>query len=245
VISNSCSDKRFCYRQTSPDTRNKRKKTQLYNATTICLGLGGRKKHTHTTDKLFLQVQTSVGGATAPSALTPPSAESDPASDSNTVGGSPPRRKMSTPRLGHRRQGLLQEPGPSRRLDRPLRSLSQLSPEDISLAHGFGRPTPGLVLLVDNLARFQLPLHASSAWEVTCSWANEVSSRANSASVHAHTAASGSGSSQSSRGFSLTEQEKPRAARPIEPRDSYASRIRISHSSPSARGNSHLVKRSS
>jgi hypothetical protein len=25
------------------------------------LGLGGRKKHTHTTDKLFLQVQTSVG----------------------------------------------------------------------------------------------------------------------------------------------------------------------------------------
>jgi hypothetical protein len=56
----------------------------------ICLGLGGRKKHTHTTDKLFLQVQTSVGGAAAPSASTPPSAESDPALDSNTVGGSPP-----------------------------------------------------------------------------------------------------------------------------------------------------------
>jgi hypothetical protein len=43
--------------------------------------------------------------------------------------------------------------------------------------------------------------YASSAWEVTCSWADEVSSRANSASVHADTAASGSGSSQSSRGF--------------------------------------------
>jgi hypothetical protein len=26
---------------------------QLYNTTIICLGLGGRKKHTHTTDKLF------------------------------------------------------------------------------------------------------------------------------------------------------------------------------------------------
>jgi hypothetical protein len=122
------------------------------------LGLGGRKKHTHTTDKLFLQVQTSIRGAAAPSASTPPSAESDPALDSNTVGGSPPRRKMSAPRLGHRRQGLLQEPSPSRRLDRPLRSLSQLTPEDISLAHGLGSPTSGLVPPVDDLARFQLPL---------------------------------------------------------------------------------------
>jgi hypothetical protein len=122
------------------------------------LGLGGRKKHTHTKDKLFLQVQTSVGGAAAPSASTPPSAESDLASDDDTGEGSPPRRKMSAPRLGHRRQGLLQEPGPSRWLDRPLRSLSQLSPEDISPAHGFGNPTPGLVPPVDDLARFQPPL---------------------------------------------------------------------------------------
>jgi hypothetical protein len=62
---------------------------------------------------------------------------------------------MSAPCLGHRRQGLLQEPGPSRRLDRPLRSLSQLSPEDISPAHGLGSPTLGLVLPVDDLAKFQ------------------------------------------------------------------------------------------
>jgi hypothetical protein len=98
------------------------------------------------------------GGAAAPSASTPPSAESGPTSDGNTVGGSPPRRKMSAPRLGHRRQGLLQEPGPSRRLDQPLRSLSQLTPEDISPAHGLGSPTPGLVPPVDDLARFQPPL---------------------------------------------------------------------------------------
>jgi hypothetical protein len=136
----------------------RRKETQLYNATTICLGLGGHKKHTHTTDKLFLQVQTSIGGAAAPSASSPPSAESVPASDGDTGERSPPRRKMSAPRPGHRRQGLLQEPGPSRRLDRPLRSLSQLSPEDISPAHGFGSPTPGLVPPVDDLARFQPPL---------------------------------------------------------------------------------------
>jgi hypothetical protein len=74
------------------------------------------------------------------------------------AGGSPPRRKMSAPRLGHRSQGLLQEPGPSRRLDRPLRSLSQLSPEDISPAHGLGSLTPGSVPPADDLARLQPPL---------------------------------------------------------------------------------------
>jgi hypothetical protein len=131
---------------------------QLYNATTICLGLGGRQKHMHTIDRLFLQVQTSVEGAAAPSASTPPSVESDPASDGDTGEGSPPRRKMSAQRLGHRRQGLLQEPGPSRRLDRPPRSLSQRSTADISPAHGLGNPTPGLVPPVDDLARFQPPL---------------------------------------------------------------------------------------
>jgi hypothetical protein len=124
----------------------------------ICLGLDSRKKHTHTTNKLFLQVQTSIGGAAAPSASSPPSAESDPASDGDTGEGSPPQRKMSALRLGHRRQGLPQKPGPSRRLNRPLCSVSQLSPEDISPAHGLGSPTPGLVSPVDDLARFQPPL---------------------------------------------------------------------------------------
>jgi hypothetical protein len=116
------------------------------------------QKTSRTTDKLFLQVQTSTGGAAAPSASSPPSAESGPASDGDTSRGYPPRRKMSAPRLGHRRQGLLQEPGPSRRLDRPLRSLSQLSPEDISPAHGLDSLTPGLAPPVDDLARFQPPL---------------------------------------------------------------------------------------
>jgi hypothetical protein len=62
---------------------------------------------------------------------------------------------MSAPRLGHHRRGLLQKPGPSRWLDRPLRSLSQLSPEDISPAHGLGNPTPALVPPVDGPARLQ------------------------------------------------------------------------------------------
>jgi hypothetical protein len=57
-----------------------------------CLGLSGRKKHTHTTDKLFLQVQASVEGAASPSASFPPSAELGPASDDNTG------ERISTPR---------------------------------------------------------------------------------------------------------------------------------------------------
>jgi hypothetical protein len=97
-------------------------------------------------------------GAAAPSASSPPSAESGPASDGDMGEGSPPRRKMSAPRLGHRRQGFLQKPGPGRRLNRPLRSLSQLSPKDVSPAHGLGSPTPASVPLVDDLARFQPPL---------------------------------------------------------------------------------------
>jgi hypothetical protein len=148
-MSDSATDKQVLILET------RGKETQLYNTTMICLGLDGRKKHTHTIDKLFLQVQTSVRGATTPLASTPPSVESDPASDSDTVGGSPLRRKMSTLRLSHRRQDLLQEPGPSIRLDRPLRSLSQLSPEDTSPAHGLGSPSPGLVLPVDDPARLR------------------------------------------------------------------------------------------
>jgi hypothetical protein len=54
----------------------------------------------------------------------------------------------------------------------------------------------------------------------------------NSASVRADTATPGFGSSKSGRGVPLTNPEKPRTARPTEPRDSYASGIRIPHSSP-------------
>ena len=169
-------------------------------------------------------------GAAAPSASTTPSAKSDRASDGNAVGGSPLRRTTSAPRPGHRRQGLLQEPGPSRRLGRPPRSLSQLSPEDISPAHGLGNSTPASVPPVDDPARLR-PTKSSF--------------RANSASVRADTATPGFGSSKSGRGVPLTKQEKPPTSRPTEPRDSYASGIQIPHSSPSTQGNSHLVKRSS
>jgi hypothetical protein len=56
--------------------------------------------------------------------------------------------------------------------------------------------------------------------------------RANSAPVHADIATPGLGSSKSGQGVPLTELEKPQTTRPTKPRDSYASGIRIPHSSP-------------
>jgi hypothetical protein len=56
--------------------------------------------------------------------------------------------------------------------------------------------------------------------------------RANSASIRADIATPSLGSSKSGQGVSLTKLEEPRTTRSIEPRDSYASGIRIPHSSP-------------
>jgi hypothetical protein len=62
---------------------------------------------------------------------------------------------MPAPRSGHHSQGLLQGPDLGRQLDRLLRSLSQLSPEDISPAHDLSSMTPRLVPLTDDLAKLQ------------------------------------------------------------------------------------------
>jgi hypothetical protein len=81
---------------------------QLYNTIIRCLGLSGRKKHTHTTDKLFLQVQTEARGAAAPSATFPPSAESGPASDGDTGGRISTSKKDANTALGPSRPGSSQ-----------------------------------------------------------------------------------------------------------------------------------------
>jgi hypothetical protein len=73
-----------------------------------CLGLGGCNKHTHTTDKLFLQVQTSTEGATAPSALFPPSAGSGLASDDDTGGRISTSKEDANTALGPSQLGFLQ-----------------------------------------------------------------------------------------------------------------------------------------
>jgi hypothetical protein len=81
------------------------KKTQLYNTTIRCLGLGGHKKHTHTTDKLFLQVLTSIEGAATPSATFPPSADPGPASDGGSGGRISTSKEDASTTLGPSRSG--------------------------------------------------------------------------------------------------------------------------------------------
>jgi hypothetical protein len=121
------------------------------------------------------------------------------------------------PRLGHRRRGLLREPGPSRRLDRPLVASASCPP----------RTSARLVASATRLRRwsrqrtarpgsgrrsfFLSQLCLCPCWH-RCLRLQLITERPR---------------------VPLTKQEKPRAARPTEPRDSYASGIRIPHSSPS------------
>jgi hypothetical protein len=150
-------------------------------------------------------------------ASTTPSARADLASDGDAVRGSPLWRTTSSPRPGHRCQGLLRESGPSRRLGRSPRGLGQLPSKDVGPTRGFGWSIPASVPLTDDPARLR---------------PTRFSFRANSASVHVDAATLGLSSSKSGRGVPLTKLEKPRTTRPTEPRDSYASGIRIPHSSP-------------
>jgi hypothetical protein len=107
--------------------------------------------------------------------------------------------------------------GPSRRLGRSPRGLGQLPPKDVSPTRGLGWSIPASVPLTDDPARLR---------------PTRFSFRANSASVHVDAATPGLSSPKGGRGVPLTKLEKPRTTRPTEPRDSYASRIQIPHSSP-------------
>jgi hypothetical protein len=71
-ISNFATDERVRILET------RGKEMQLYNMTTKCLGLGGRKRHMHVPNKLLRQNQASPGGGAAPSASSPPLAPSPP-----------------------------------------------------------------------------------------------------------------------------------------------------------------------
>jgi hypothetical protein len=191
------------------------------------LGLGGREKHTHTTDKLFLQDQTSVGEQQHPRRRLHL------------------RRNPTQPRTATRLEGL--------RLEGTYRHRAWAIAARVSS----GNPARADGSTGRFVASASCPPR-TSAWLMASAtrlrrWSGEWTARP--------------GSGRRSFFLSqlclcpcwhrclrlrliaerprvpLTEQEKPRAVRPTEPRDSYASGIRIPHSSPSARGNSHLVKR--
>jgi hypothetical protein len=150
-------------------------------------------------------------------ASTTTSVRVDLASDDDAVQGSPLWRTTSSPHPGNRCQGLLRKSGPSRRLGRSLWGLDQPSSKGASPTRGFGWSTPASVPLTDDPAGLR---------------PTRFHFRANSAPVHADIATPGLGSSKSGQGVPLTKLEKPQTTRPTEPRDSYASGIRIPHSSP-------------
>jgi hypothetical protein len=134
-------------------------------------------------------------------------------------------RRISTPKddISTTPGPSLPGPSPGIRLEQMaqaghLEASASYPPEDIGSACGLGNSTPASVPPVDDPARLR---PTKSSFQIK------------SASVRADTATSGFGSSKSGRGFPLTKQEKPRTARPTEPRDSYAFGIRIPHSSPS------------
>jgi hypothetical protein len=156
---------------------------QLYNATIVCLGLGGRKKHMHTTGELILQAQTPMEGE-----------QQHPRRQPHL------RQSPTEPRTTTRSEDLRSE-GRHQRHARAI--TARVSSRDLARADGSAgcpeasasRPprTPArLVASATRLRRRQLDSGARPT---------KSSFRANFASVHADTAASGSGSPQSGRGF--------------------------------------------
>jgi hypothetical protein len=156
-----------------------------------------QKKHTHTTDKLFLQVQTSIGGSSSTLGID------------STFGGVRPSlgrrhgRRISTSKKD---VSIAPEPSPG---TRPKQTAGPAVPKPqpaVPRGHQPGPwprqpdsrvgPTSGRPGQVPTAAATPPRPRKSPAPGPTKS-----SFRANSASVRADTAASGSGSTQSGQGF--------------------------------------------
>jgi hypothetical protein len=169
------------------------------------LGLGGRRKHT-LQDNPILQAQIlTVEGSSSTLSVGYTFGEVRP-----SLG----RRRG--PRISTLKDDVITKPGPS-----PPGSSPRIQPEQAARLVT-PRPRPAV------LRRHQpgpRPRQINSGRP-------SLLFRANSASVHVDTATPGLGSSKSGRGVPLTKQEKPRTTRLTKPRDSYASGIRIPHSSP-------------
>jgi hypothetical protein len=160
---------------------------QLYNATTVCLGLGGRKKHIHTTGEPILQAQTSMEGE-----------QQHPRHRLHL------RRNLTRPRIATWSEDL-QLKGRCQHHARAIAArVSSRNPAQADGSTGRSvasascppRTSARLVASTTRLRRW------SRQWTTRPSPGRRSSLfRANSASVRAGTAASGSGSSQSGRGF--------------------------------------------
>jgi hypothetical protein len=183
----------------------------------VCFGLGGRRKHA-LQDNPILQAQI----------LTLEGSSSTLGVD-NTFGEvRPSLGRRRGPKISAPKDDVIATPGPSLPGSspgiRPEQAARPVTPgprptvlQGRQPDRGLGWSIPVSIPLTDDPARLR---------------PTRFSFRANSASVHDDTATPGLGSSESSRGVPLTKLEKPRTTRPTEPRDSYASGIRIPRSSP-------------
>jgi hypothetical protein len=184
----------------------------------VCLGLGGRRKHTLQDNPILQARILIVEGSSSTLRVNYTFGEVRP-----SLG------RRHGPRISTLKDDIIIMPGPSPPGSSPRIRLEQAA-----------RP-------VTPRPRPSCPPKTSARPEASATqfrrrsrqWTTRPGSgrpsllfRANSASVRAETATPGFSSSKSGRGVPLTKQEKPRTARPTEPRDSYASRIRIPHSSP-------------
>jgi hypothetical protein len=184
----------------------------------VCLGLGGRRKHT-LQDNPILQARIwTVEGSRSTLGVN------------NTFGEvRPSLRRQRGPRISTLKDDVITTPGPSPpgsspriRLEQAARLITPRPQPAVPQRHQPG-PRPRQInsgVGPTNGRPGQAPADQVLFF------------RANSASVHADTATLSLSSSKGGRGVSLTKREKPRTARPTEPRDSYASGIWIPHSSP-------------
>jgi hypothetical protein len=160
---------------------------QLYNATTVCLGLGGRKKHMHTTGEPILQAQTSMEGE-----------QQHPRRQLHL------RRSPTEPRTATRAKDLRSE---GRRQHHARAIAARVSSRNPARADGSAdRPEASASCPPRTPARLVASTTQLRRW--SRQWMTRPSPgrrsflfRANSASVHADTAALGPGSPQSGRGF--------------------------------------------
>jgi hypothetical protein len=187
VKSNSRSDKQFCYRQISPDTRNMRKRNATLQRDDSMFGpRRPQKTYAHYKMNRSCRLRRRQRGSSSTLGVNSTFDEVRPSL------GRQHGRRVSTPK-----DDVSTTPGPS-----PLGSPPGIRPEQtarpaapkpqpaVLRGHQPGswlrNSTPASVPPVDDPARLR-PTKSSF--------------RANSASVHANTTASGFGSSKSGRGF--------------------------------------------
>jgi hypothetical protein len=190
----------------------------------VCFGLGGRRKHTLQDDPILQARILTLEGSSSTLGVD------------NTFGEvRPSLGRRRGPKTSTLKDGVITKPGPS-----PPGSSPGIRPEQAARPVTPG-PRPAVLRgrqpdprprLVNSGVDPANGRPGQAPDDPARLRPTRFSSRANSASVRADTATPGLGSSKSGRGVPLTKQGKPRTTRLTEPRDSYASGIRIPHSSP-------------